>query len=77
MNVAPADQLELAALCGYAHERRGTPEFRAAIDAIVEFHDRRHIRAFERRQRQTAFVLQVLRETDPARGRDRVEGRAA
>jgi hypothetical protein len=61
------DELELRALCGLAWERRGEPDYRASIDAIIDFHDRRQIRAFERRQRSTAAVLQVLRETDPAR----------
>jgi hypothetical protein len=63
------DELELRALVGIAWERRGSPDFRAAIDAVVDWHDRRFVRAWERKQRSTAAVLQVLRATDPARGR--------
>jgi hypothetical protein len=54
--------LELRALVGLAWERRGGPDYRAALEAIEDWHDRRHIRAFERRQRSTAAVLQVLRD---------------
>jgi hypothetical protein len=63
------EELELAALCGIAHERRDGPDARAAVEAIVDWHDRRHVRAWGRKQRQTALVLQVLRETNPARSR--------
>jgi hypothetical protein len=64
------DEEQLAALAGYAWERRAAePDFREAVDAILDWHDRRQIRAYERRQRSTAAVLQVLRETDPARSR--------
>jgi hypothetical protein len=63
------EELELRALVGYAWERRGKPGFREAVEAIVDWHDRQHIRAYERRQRSTAVVLQVLRETDPAKSR--------
>jgi hypothetical protein len=66
-----AEELELAALCGLAHEARDGPEARPSIDAIVDWHDRRYIRAWERKQRSSALVLQVLRETDPARSRRR------
>jgi hypothetical protein len=64
------DQIELAALCGYAWEHRGDPEaLRAAVATIEDWHDRRSVRAYERRLRSHAAVLQVLRETDPARPR--------
>lgn len=59
------EQMELAALVGIAWEHRGEPDFREHIDAIVDWHDRRHIRAYERRLRSRAVVLQVLRETAP------------
>ncbi|MFL5934974.1 MAG: hypothetical protein ACJ75Q_00595 [Gaiellaceae bacterium] len=62
------DEHELRALAGYAWELRGDPEqLRDAVERIVDFHDRRHVRAYERRLRSTDAVLQVLRETDPAR----------
>jgi hypothetical protein len=68
----PAEELELAALCGIAWERRDDPEqLRAAIEAIVDWHDRRFVRAWERRQRELAALVLLLRETDPARSRRR------
>jgi hypothetical protein len=63
------EELELAALCGIAWERRENSDRRDHVDAIVDWHDRRHIRVWARKQRSTALVLQVLRETDPARER--------
>jgi hypothetical protein len=63
------DELELRALVGLAWERRGGPDFRAAVEAVVDWHDRRQIRAWERKQRQLDYLVQVLRETDPARSR--------
>jgi hypothetical protein len=57
--------LELAALVGLAWERRATPDARRSLDAIIDWHDRRQIRAHERRLRSRAAVLQVLRETRP------------
>jgi hypothetical protein len=59
------EQIELAALVGIAWERRHEPNFRDHVEKIADWHDRRHVRAHERRQRSTAAVLQVLRETRP------------
>jgi hypothetical protein len=59
------EELKLRALIGRAWERRGEPDYREHIAAIVDWHDRRQMRAYERRQRSTAAVLQVLRETAP------------
>jgi hypothetical protein len=59
------EKLELAGLCGLAWEQRGTDTFRAAVDAIADWHDRRFVRLLERRQRRHAAVLHVLRETRP------------
>ena len=59
------EELELAALCGIAWERRSKPDFRERVDDVLYWHDRRHVRALERRQRSHAAVLQVLRETNP------------
>jgi hypothetical protein len=67
--VTPDETLELAGLCGHAWERRHGPDFREHVERIVDWWDRRYVRAYERRQRSTAAVLQVLRETDPARER--------
>jgi hypothetical protein len=59
------EELELAGLVGIAWEHRGEPDFREHIDAIVDWHDRRHIRRWQRRQRQLDYLVQVLRETNP------------
>jgi hypothetical protein len=59
------EDLELRALVGYAWERRGQPDFRDRVDDIIDWHDRRHIRAYERQQRSRAALIQLLRETDP------------
>lgn len=63
------EELELRALVGLAWERRGQPGFGERVDRVVDWHDRRHVRLYERRQWSTAAVLQVLRKTDPARSR--------
>jgi hypothetical protein len=75
----PDDELELRALVGLAWERRGEPDFREHVEAIADWHDRRFVREFERRQRSFEAVRLALR--DPARAgdhdHDRVKGRAA
>jgi hypothetical protein len=65
------EELELRALVGIAWEQRGEPGYRPALEAIVDWHDRRHIRRFQRKQRQLAALVLLLRETDPARSRRR------
>jgi hypothetical protein len=65
-SVTEEEQLELAALVGLAWEYRGGPGFREAVSEIVDWGDRRAVRAYERRQRSLAALVQVLRETDPA-----------
>jgi hypothetical protein len=67
------EELELRALVGLAWERRSEPDFREHIERIVDWWDRRAIRAFERRQRSRDALVLLLRQTDPARSR---EGRA-
>jgi hypothetical protein len=57
------EQLELAALVGLAWEQRGGPQMREAVDRIIDWHDRRQIRAYERRLRSREAALQLLRET--------------
>jgi hypothetical protein len=59
------DDLELRALVGVAWEKRGTPGYGEALDAICEWHDRRFVRAWERRQRHLAYIASLLR--DPPR----------
>lgn len=65
MNAKPpsSELLELSALVGLAWEQRGQEGFRAAVEAVVDWHDRRDIRAHERRKLSNAAVLEVLRET--------------
>jgi hypothetical protein len=48
------EDLELRAMVGCAWERRGQPDFRDRVDDIIDWHDRRHIRAYERQQRSRA-----------------------
>jgi hypothetical protein len=64
-----AEELELAALVGIAWERRGKSDFREAVEEVVDWHDRRHIRAYERKRRELSALVLLLRETDPARSR--------
>jgi hypothetical protein len=56
------EELELAALCGIAWEHRGEPNLRQHIEAIVDWHDRRHVRAHERKRREIAALALVLRD---------------
>jgi hypothetical protein len=56
------EEIELAALCGLAWEQQGADTFREAIEAIADWHDRRHIRRFERKQRELAALAQLLRD---------------
>ena len=69
--MTPDEELELRALVGIAWERRGQPDYRAAIDAIVDWHDRRHIRRFERKQRNLTALVLLLRESEAVRLRRR------
>jgi hypothetical protein len=61
----------LRALVGIAWERRGQPDYRAALEAIVDWHDRRHIRRLERKQRNLAALVLLLRESEAVRLRRR------
>jgi hypothetical protein len=63
--VVTDEELTLAYLVGRAWEQRAEPDFLERVAAIVDWHDRRHVRSFERRQRSRASVLQCLRETVP------------
>jgi hypothetical protein len=69
--VTPNEELELRALVGIAWERRGQSDYRAALDAIGDWHDRRHIRRFERKQRNLAALVLLLRESEAVRLRRR------
>jgi len=59
---------ELEALVGQAWELRGTGYIYDAVDAILDWHDRRALRDLERRQARDARVGRLvgfLRATDP------------
>lgn len=58
-----ADEHELRALVDQAFDLRDGPYLRDAAEWIVRWHERRHLRAYERRQQRHASVLQALRET--------------
>lgn len=64
--LTPDDELELRHLVSIAWGVRHKPDaLRIACGNIADWHDRRYQRAYERRQRSTAAVLKVLRETAP------------
>ena len=69
--MTPDEELELRALVGIAWERRGQSDYRAALEAIVDWHDRRHIRRFEQKQRNLAALVLLLRESEAVRLRRR------
>jgi hypothetical protein len=58
----PADQLMLRALTDQAFELRETPYSVDACQAIADWWERRHLRAFERGQDRQAAYLKWLRE---------------
>jgi hypothetical protein len=64
---------ELRAMTDQAWELRaaGSPYFVDAVEAIVEWHERRHLRRFERRQQDLVDLKRLLRETDPGRASSR------
>jgi hypothetical protein len=63
------DEIELRALVITAMDLRGGPYFRDACEAIVDWHERRHLRALERRHARDAALVRLMRETDPYRNR--------
>jgi hypothetical protein len=66
--VTRADELQLRALVEEAWEvRRWAPSYLAdAAHAIVDWHERRHLRAFERRMSRFARVAEIGRECERA-----------
>lgn len=59
-------ELELRALVDQAWELRDGPYLDDAVAAIVDWHERRHLRELERRQEHDARIprlLQLLKET--------------
>ena len=63
------DDAELRRLTDQAFDLKlkGSPYLLDASAAIEEWHDRRHVRAAERRDARHAEVLRVMRETRPDR----------
>jgi hypothetical protein len=58
----PDDQRMLRALIDQAWELRGTPYMVDACQAINDWHERRHLRAFERGQELQGEFLRWLQE---------------
>jgi len=58
-------ELTLRVLVAQAWELRTSPYFEDALAAIGDWHDRRWLTAFERREGHHARLVRVLRETDP------------
>jgi hypothetical protein len=58
---AAAEERELRALVDQAWELRGTPYLRDACEAIVDWHERRHLRRLEAEQERTAALRRLLR----------------
>jgi hypothetical protein len=65
MSTAEAEVLELRALVDQAWELRGTPYLLDACQAITDWHERRHLRGFERRQAHVLSLRMLLRECQP------------
>jgi hypothetical protein len=64
--VTSDDARELRALVDQAWELRGTPYLRDAVAAIVDWHDRRHLRRLEADQERAAAIVRVLNDTNLA-----------
>jgi hypothetical protein len=54
-----SEDRELAALVAQAFELRGTPYMRDAVEAIVEWHDRRQLRRYEQEQEWLAWYASL------------------
>ena len=63
--MTPDEEKELRALVDQACELRGTPYLVDAAEWIVRWHERRHLRALERRMDEKAKFTRLLRETQP------------
>lgn len=62
-----SDEDELRVLVEQAWELRNSPYYLDACAAVEDWHDRRHLRRFDRRQEGNARMILLLRETDPDR----------
>ena len=62
-----AEERELAGLVGLAWERRAEDDFGECVAAIIDWFDRRHVRALESRRRQLDYLKQLMRETPAER----------
>jgi hypothetical protein len=58
-----AEDLELRALVDQAFELRETPYVLDAVEAIVDWWDRRYLRARERRDQEFAELVRLLERT--------------
>jgi hypothetical protein len=59
------EELELQGLAGQAFELKDSPYLRDACEAILDWHDRRHVRRLEREQERAAALVRLLRATCP------------
>ncbi|MGZ8706835.1 MAG: hypothetical protein ACXW0R_05560 [Gaiellaceae bacterium] len=61
IDVPRTDARELHALVCQAFDLRETPYDRDACEAIIDWHERRWLRALERKQERDARALRLLR----------------
>jgi hypothetical protein len=54
-----AEDRELRALVDQAFDLRGTPYLRDAVEAIVEWHQRRYLRRYEHELQELAWYAQL------------------
>jgi hypothetical protein len=63
--LTPDEEQELRALVITAMDLRGTGYLRDAVEAIVDWHERRALRRYERRQEERARLVRLLRGDRP------------
>jgi hypothetical protein len=61
------EQNELYRLVGQAWELRGSPYYVDALQAIVDWHERRRLARLEREREETGRLVLLLRETGAGR----------
>jgi len=61
------EDAQLHALVDQAWDLRDSGYVIDAVDAIVSWHERRHLRALEQHQESLGRLVRLLRETNPER----------
>jgi hypothetical protein len=61
MQSLSTDEAELKAICAQAWELRDSGYLIDAVRSIEDWHDRRHLRALERREEHQAYLIRLLR----------------